>query len=259
MRYPIVFFALLFQACTALAVGCPAAPEGLPGIAGTEIVCHAGYASLLDPTRKESLLVTYRLTAEHAVNGCGSRKGLSFRPDRLAPAEDQGRPVDYHRSGYDLGHLAPNGDFAWDAGEQRDTFSMANVAPQLHELNADGWERGEEFTRAWASGRGGLDVFVGPIFDSRLDTIGPDRLPVPAAFFKVLVDRQAGEVLAFEMKQEAIDKMDDLTPWVVPVERIERDAGLTLPIPAGLRTATSAWAVDMPSWRKAHAAACSAQ
>lgn len=249
---------LLALACgRSWAAECPAAPNGLPAVPDAVTVCHAGYASLLDPHRREPVLVTWHLTGP-ATMGCHSRKGLAFEPDPLAPPAAQGRPSDYHASGYDLGHMADNADFAWDQGQQRDTFSMANVLPQLPGLNRQGWERGEEMTRAWAWSRGAVDVVAGPIYGGHA-TIGADALPVPIAFYKVVIDPRAGEFLAFEMPQAPVAKMGDLTPWLVPLAKVEADAGLRIPLPAGARQDMQAWPVDLDAWRNAHATACRGQ
>ena len=58
-----------------------------------------------------ALVVTYRLIGSHSL-GCGSRDGLAFKVDGKAPPDTQGSPKDYTKSGYDLGHLTPNQDFA---------------------------------------------------------------------------------------------------------------------------------------------------
>lgn len=247
---------VLALAAQALGADCPSAPQGLPTIAGTELVCHTGYASLLDPALKESRLVTYRLTPDHAVGGCLPRAGLIFKLDPLAPKMDQGDAEDYAHSGFDLGHLANNADFAWDKSEQADTFSMANVAPQLPGLNRMGWESGESMVRAWAYAVGPVDVFVGPIFAAGQPTIGIDKIPVPVAFFKVIYVEMTGAMLSFEMPQKAIAKMTDLSPWVVSRAKVEADAGFTLPIPGKPLEATTMWKIDMAAWRKGHASAC---
>jgi len=60
---------------------------------------------------------------------------------------------DYDHSGYDKDHMAPAVDFALDAAEKSDSFSMANMAPQLPGLNRAEWEHLEETVRAWAFAR----------------------------------------------------------------------------------------------------------
>src|SRR5690348_1945306 len=180
---------LAFLALLAVLWGSPAHADCRAPVAlsGTITICHEGYVSLFDPAIKVPRLVEYTLTSPHTL-GCFSRKGLQFKPDALAPSEEQGTVRDYHGSGYDLGHMAPNQDFAWDKAEQRATFSMVNVAPQRPGLNRDEWELLEEYVRAWALERGSLIVYVGPVLSSGDPTIGPDHVDVPSAFWKLVID-----------------------------------------------------------------------
>lgn len=205
---------------------------------------------MLDPAAKVARVVEYRLTGPHTL-GCGSRKGMTFQVDKLASADGQGSKSDYSHSGYDLGHMAPNADFAWSDTQQRDIFSMANVAPQLHGLNAQGWERGEETVRAWAYERGKVVVYVGAIIAAGADTIGDNAVTVPSAFFKVVVDANAGEAIAFQMPNSDVPK-GDLTPYLRKVSDTERDAGIVRPLPQNVDAgATSAlWSANLTAWRK---------
>lgn len=223
---------------------CPAAPLGEPEIAevATVEVCHAGYASLLDPERKETRVVTYALTAAHS-HGNGSRAGLTFKVDTLAPAEDQGRAADYSGSGYDLGHMAPAEDFAWNADQERESFSMANVEPQLPGLNRQGWERLEEIVRAEACARGAVDVFTGPIYSSGAGarTIGADRLAVPDGFFKIAIDPATGWAIAFIAPQRDIAKGEAAAKAAATIAAVETVSGIAFPLPSGVdRTRTTA-------------------
>jgi len=252
--------ALLFAAAIAneQPPSCASAPPwGMPTVtdgAATDIACHAGYVSAVDRATKEVRWVAYELTGPHTL-GCFPRTGLTFKVDPLVPAEDQGRASDYAGSGYDLGHMAPNEDFAWDADEQRDTFSMANVAPQLPGLNRQGWERGEEYVRAWALARGDVEVYVGPVMAPTMGAIGADKLPVPSAFFKVVVDRRTAELVDFVMPQKAIAK-GELSPWLSSLADVEAAAHVTLPVPSGAREAAKPWDADLSIWRVQHRKAC---
>jgi endonuclease G len=83
--------------------------------------------------------------------------------------------------------MAPAEDFAWSADLERDTFSMANVEPQLPGLNRQGWERIEEIVRAEACRHGSIVVFTGPVFPGSVK-IGKDYVVVSEGFFKIAVD-----------------------------------------------------------------------
>lgn len=232
-------------------------PWGAPTVtdgAHVDLVCHAGYLSGLDGGAKVPRWVAYDLTGPHTL-GCFPRTGLNFQVDALAPAEDQGKRSDYSHTPYDLGHMAPNQDFAWDQGEQRDTFSFANVAPQLAGLNRQGWERGEEYIRAWALQRGHIEVYVGVIMTPGDKKLGKSRVDIPVAFYKVAVDPATNEAIGFVMKQKDTKKQP-LDPFITPISQIEADANVTLPLPAGYTEGTTAWHGDLAGWKKAKKAAC---
>lgn len=147
--------ALLFAAAPARAGSFEACAEhlpfGVPTLAQpgtTTAVCHAGYAAMVDDERLVPRWVAYHLTAAHTL-GCMHRTD-NFHADEELPAAHRAEPADYRRSGYDRGHQAPAEDFAWSRVEMRDSFSMANMAPQLPRLNRAEWKRLEEMVRAWA-------------------------------------------------------------------------------------------------------------
>jgi endonuclease G len=225
-------------------------------IDGTHVdpVCHKGYFSALDGRAKVVRWVAYELTGPHTL-GCFSREGLQFKVDALAPAEDQARLGDYAHSLFDLGHMAPNQDFAWDAGEQRDTFSFANVAPQRHVLNRQGWERGEEIVRAWALQRGDVEVYVGPILLAGDTTLGTDKVEVPSAFYKVVVDRNTHEAIGFVLPQEDIPK-GPLDPFLHSIADIQAKAHVNLPLPTPHTESSTVWPADLSHWNSIHKDAC---
>lgn len=95
---------------------------------------------------------------------------------------------DYTRSGFDRGHLCPAADNKWSAQAMQDCFTMANMCPQTHSLNAGAWKTLEEKERIWAQRDSALIIVAGPIYqkDDKL-TIGNNRVRVPSAFFKVII------------------------------------------------------------------------
>ena len=125
--------------------------------------------------------------------------------------------------------MAPAEDFAWNETLERESFSMANVEPQLAGLNRQGWERLEETARAEACVRGRVDIFSGPIYPA-IDHIGSEGLPVPKAFFKVVVDSANEWGIAFIAPQAALTKGDALST-VVSINAVEQAAGISLPLP----------------------------
>lgn len=244
------------QACAEhLPYGEPTVPAG----AHVMPVCHAGYAALVDNDALVPRWVAYHLTGPHTL-GCFDRDNR-FHPDEALPVGHRAKPADYAKSGFDIGHQAPAQDFGWDEGEMDDSFSLANMAPQLPGLNRAEWERLEESVRAWAWDRGDLLVYVGPAWNGSEQRIGPDHVLVPSAFWKVIIDMKTHEVVSFEMAQKDIPK-GDLSPYTYSVGDIEEQTGLVLPLPEGalddsaMWHAAAPWPADLSGWAKAHKAAC---
>lgn len=247
------FFALGFVIISAVAGAAPFddcrdhLPFGVPQLkkdTATTAVCHVGYAVLHDDKFLVPRWVAYRLTGPHTL-GCIDRTD-NFHHDDNLPAGKRAEPSDYEHSGFDQGHQAPAQDFAWNIDRMRDSFSMANMTPQLPGLNRFGWERLEETVRVWATDRKELIVYVGPIMLNTKRTIGKDHVIVPSAFWKVVVDPANGDALAFIMPQHAISK-GSLEPWQVSIEQVETSAGLTLPLPQGANRSSEAalWPADL--------------
>jgi endonuclease G len=245
-------FAADFDACS---VQIPLGAPTLNQPAHTTPVCHTGYAALVDDDALVPRWVAYRLTGAHSL-GCLGRTN-NFHADTELPEGHRARSSDYTHSGYDQGHQAPADDFAWGIGAMKDSFSFANMAPQLRGLNRAEWERLEEAVRVWAWERGSVLVFVGPILKPHAKTIGEDHVAVPSGFWKVIIDQRTSEALAFEMPQKAIKK-GSLEPWETTIAAIESAAGMKLPLPSQIDTAAkpALWPINSQGWKTAKRAKC---
>lgn len=235
-------------------------PFGAPTLtrkANTTPLCHSGYALLHDDDLLVPRWVAYKLTAKHSL-GCLKRTNNFHAEDDL-PKEHRATPADYRKTKprYDKGHQAPAQDFAWNADLLSDSFSMANMAPQLPGLNQQGWLRLEETVRAWALDRGTLIVYVGPIVPKSGPTIGRSEVHVPIAFWKVAIDPARREAIAFRMPQEKIAK-GDLTKWKISVADVEQLTGLKLPLPDEVDREANPelWPANLSAWNARKKAAC---
>jgi len=94
--------------------------------------------------------------------------------------------TDYRGSGYDRGHMAPNGDMN-NTAAQYDSFSLANMVPQSPKNNQELWRKLEEAVRAIVTKRHReAYVVTGPVFEGkRLKTIGQGVI-VPTAVYKAV-------------------------------------------------------------------------
>jgi endonuclease G len=228
---------------------CPAnLPFGNPEISEVTIdICHTGYYSAYSEEYKLPLFVAWPLTAEHSM-GCIGRVG-NFQHDPLANGKDAD-PTDYSRSGFDKGHLADDGDFGWDETESRESFYMTNMTPQFPNLNRGLWKVVETKSRAWATDRGEVIIYAGPIVDSS-DNKLPNNVDIPSRFWKVVYDPKANEAATFIMPNQKINtgKLSDL---VASVAEVEQAAGITIPLPATYDktqpTDLDKWLVNLSKW-----------
>lgn len=94
---------------------------------------------------------------------------------------------DYTGSGFDRGHMCPAADQKWSEQAMIDCFVMANMCPQLHDLNAGAWEKLEEKERTWAKRDSAVMIIAGPIYSEGETYIEKSKVRVPDAFFKVLL------------------------------------------------------------------------
>ena len=254
MKKVIVCFALFLFANTAWAS--PESycgrnlPFGAPSVSNpTSEVCHEGYAAAVDDNALIPRWVAYRLTGEHSI-GCNHRDD-DFHAEEQLSGKPRQEPDDYKASGYDRGHQAPAQDFAWSSKEMSDSFSMANMAPQVSGLNRDGWEYLEETVRAWAFARGELIIYVGPVVAPNALVIGRDRISVPQAFWKVVIDPHQHKALAFLMPQANVPK-GNLKHWQTTIADVERASGVSLRLPAWVEVNAmpSLWQSSIAGWRK---------
>lgn len=198
--------------------------EALPAHAsGPDIIEHVGYTLRYSEPYEQAAWVAYILTAGHLA-GTARRSG-DFRPDPAVPT-GSATPEDYRNSGYDRGHLAPAGDMKWSVRAMSESFLMSNMSPMVREFNRGVWERLESRVREWANENGEVYVVVGPVLADNLPTIGKDRIAVPRAFYKVILDYRAPDYkgIGFIMPNAASSKPIDV--YAVPIDSVERATGI---------------------------------
>lgn len=210
-------------------------PYGAPQIARPNNVqiCRTGYFLQHDAALKIPVWVAWSLTPEH-VNGCVERSN-AFQPDQSLPKGARAELADYAGSGYDIGHVAPNGDQGWDVQVERESFYLSNMMPQLPGLNRGIWKLLETSTRGWAAQRGNtLVVYAGPIYDERTNKrIGASGVIIADAFYKVVIDTKTGETLAFMFPHQG-GLGNDLTKFQVTVSDIEQLTGIRFSVPRNM-------------------------
>lgn len=232
------------------------APWGLPQIqlSQTQIICRAGYVVQHDNVARIPVWVSYTLSRVQSL-ACGPRPD-SFSADPALPVGSRGEPSDYRRSSYDQGHMAPNADLSWNAQVQQQTFYLSNIAPQLPSLNRGLWRALESVIRSWAYDRGYLTIYVGPIYSrTSTHTIGANRVVVPDAFFKIVIDNQTREHVAFIFPHTP-DLPDHVSYVQTTVAHIQAVTHIQFPTPGDINTQLPLWNMNTRPYVIARSQSC---
>jgi endonuclease G len=84
--------------------------------------------------------------------------------------------IDYQKSGYDRGHLAPAEDMWYSMETMVQSFFYSNMSPQLPRFNLGVWKKLEMQMRNWAVEYDNLYVVTGPILSDSIKDLGPHRV-----------------------------------------------------------------------------------
>lgn len=148
-------------------------------------------------------------------------RASDFEPDP-ATGTDCATNDDYRGSGWDRGHMAPAGDMKWNADAMRQSFYFSNICPQNRNLNGGDWRLLEERLRIWAQQGDTLYIVCGPLPMQHPRTIGPNKVAVPEAFFKVVLrhNRQGWSAIGFIMPNT--DGKHPLSYYACSIDEVEK-------------------------------------
>lgn len=155
-------------------------PEGL----SEQIKEYAGFTVSFNKDNHTPNYVTWELLGSE-VSGDYDRSDYFWQDNDII-----GCPAykDYTNSGYDRGHMCPAADQKWSEQAMWDSFVMANMCPQIHDLNAGAWLTLENKERQWAKRDSAIYIIAGPIYEGNAQKrIGNVGVRVPDGFFKVFL------------------------------------------------------------------------
>ena len=188
-----------------------------------ELVRHSAILLSYNEEHEQAHWVTYKLTS-------AMLKGVEKRTDKFKAdpkvSTQSASPADYRLSGYDRGHLAPAGDFTYDALAMAESFYMSNMSPQTPSFNRGIWKKLEDQVRYWAKANEEIYIVTGPVIKKKEITLGQNQVTVPEYFYKVIVDLHPPEykAIAFLMKNEKSTR--PLLDFAITVDSLERFTGL---------------------------------
>lgn len=187
-----------------------------------QILTRKSYVVSYNKDTRQPNWVAWRLTADH-TDGPVPRPVTGWHDDKEVP-QPRAYYQDYRGTCWDRGHMCPAGDNKWDSTAMYETFLMTNACPQNKTLNSGIWNQIEMDCREWARKYGEIYIVCGPLFlNQEHDTIGQHNIPVPEAFFKVIVclDENNPKGIGFICRNnEGVKKKDLYTNTIREVERI---------------------------------------
>ena len=234
------------------------APYGFPQTAGVQPICRQAYLVGYDAAAKLPKYVTYELLPQNAL-GCVARTNAFVADQSVA---NGARPDDYAGTGYDKGHMSPDGDLSWDVQVEFESFLMTNMSPQHGSLNRGIWKLLETSVRGWVvQGNQSYTIYVGGVYNAQDPRIG-SGVVVPHGFYKIVINNKTNEIAgwAFPHVKPYVNLGNDLTKFRLPVAQIETAAGVKFAYPAGAKEVQPGkeWPVDFGALTKAKRAKCGA-
>ncbi len=187
------------------------------------VISHTGFTLMYDEIHKQSAWVAYELTKQKTTKITGRRNRFTPDPKLKLKSPDN---KDYKKSGYDRGHLAPAADMAWSVESMKESFYYTNISPQIPSFNRGIWKKLEDLVRIWAVENEHIYVITGPVLDSNFTNIGDNKVTVPEAFYKVILDYTLPEIkaIAFIIPNQKGEKT--LYEYAVSVKEVEEATGI---------------------------------
>ena len=192
--------------------------------ASEQILYRKGYTVSYNKDNRIPNWVAWHLTADH-TSGPYRRPGGAWHEDTQVPTP-RITLTDFRDCAWTRGHMCPAGDNKWDADAMYETFLFTNCCPQHANLNSGVWNQIEMSCRRWAEKYGDIYIVCGPIlFRQEHETIGPNKVVVPEAFFKVVLCRSdRPKAIGFLFRNDG--KKVTLSSVVHTVDDIERLTGI---------------------------------
>ncbi|WP_227500333.1 DNA/RNA non-specific endonuclease [Psychrobacter arcticus] len=223
----------------------------------TQALCMDGFAVMYSGVSRTPLWSAEYLDRKRLQQAKQIDREDSFHEESRLPQSMRAKLSDYSGSGYDRGHLAPNGDMA-NRSQQYDSFSLANIAPQSPRNNRYIWRNIESATRYLTQQYGEVYTVTGVAFTDKKAKQLAGRVLVPSHFFKAVyipAINQAGVYYAPNDESERIEiiSIDELTSKigidVLPVLDAKTKAqALDLPLKAGEAIDIPTTEVEEPTW-----------
>lgn len=184
-------------------------------------ICFSGMAVSYSGSHKTGLFSAEYVTSESLKRAKSINRQDNFHEESKIPFKFRSTLDDYRGSGFDRGHLAPNGNRS-DRTDQYESFSLANIAPQAPFNNQEAWRLAEEATRAFITRtKQPAYIITGTLFKGGYKKIGKG-VAVPTHIYKVVYYPTLNSMSAYVTVNDNSGKID-----YVSVMQLQEQTGIT--------------------------------
>lgn len=155
-----------------------------PNAAVSRELCYSEFAVGYSDSKNHAIYAAEHITKAELLQADQLIRKNTFHEEPRLPSNHRATLADYRHSGYDRGHLAPNADMPTHKA-QYESFSLANMVPQLHSNNAGVWSQIERAVRSSAMQYGDVYAVTGAIYGPTPAMLN-HHIPVPVSMFKAI-------------------------------------------------------------------------
>ncbi|WP_162818052.1 DNA/RNA non-specific endonuclease [Aquirhabdus parva] len=150
----------------------------------TQELCFDGFTVMYSGITRTPLWSAEYLTRDRIERAQALSRMNNFHEETRIDYTERSTLSDYKGSGFDRGHMSPNGDMGTRA-QQFNSFSLANIVPQNSYNNQNPWRLLEEATRELVKQEDEAYVITGAAFlGNSLQKIG--NVIVPSDIYKAV-------------------------------------------------------------------------
>ncbi|MBU1684561.1 DNA/RNA non-specific endonuclease [Patescibacteria group bacterium] len=166
-----------------------------------------------DNSKKVAKSVAYVLYGD-LVNELNIQERPSFYEEESIEKSYRAKVSDYTGSGYDRGHMAPDASFDWSQESLDATYSLANIIPQVPEVNQQMWVKAEAYAREVAVELGEINIINVVKYGSSPKYIGESHIAVSLGYYKILFNEDKDFEACYYYANDAIlqsysDKLEE--------------------------------------------------
>ncbi len=148
-------------------------------------LCFHGFAVMYSGESKTALWSAEYLTKQRLEQASTLERINHFHEESRLLTQHKALLIDYKKTAYDRGHLAPNADMA-TFEQQYDSFSLVNIVPQNPQHNRQVWRDLEAKVRFLTMKYGESYVITGVVFQGKNIKKLNNNIMIPTHLYKAI-------------------------------------------------------------------------